>query len=91
VVPQAQQFERIFLDALEEEILTAEKIAKMRKLFEVYLDLCVHQNLLDEDDRALYSEMVPLFPPSYVSYDDNAGSGREMIEKLAQMEGFLKR
>jgi hypothetical protein len=91
VVPQAKQFERIFLDALEEEILTGEKIAKMRKLFEVYLDLCVHQNLLDEDDRALYSEMVPLFPPSYVSYDENAGSGREMIENLAKMEGFLKR
>lgn len=56
-------------------------------LFGSYLDLCVEQALLDDDDRTVFAEMVPLYPPTYVSYDVESTT---TIEALALSAGFVR-
>jgi inosine/xanthosine triphosphate pyrophosphatase family protein len=54
---------------LDKNSLSFRDIQNVRGLYEQYLDILFDKGLVSKDDKLLYSEIFPIFKPSFANYD----------------------
>jgi len=90
--PDSAYCESLLIDELKD--LKGEwdfdRIARWRQIFEAHLKKLSLQKYLTENDRKVYKELTPFYPPTYVQYDAAKVSEEQFRETVHEIMDFQK-
>lgn len=77
-------FDTILRELKTKEVLNKNDMQIIRDYYNFFVDFLANLKLITEDDRVVYKQIHPIFPPFFVSYDSDA-PGHESVEEAAKI------
>jgi len=93
-VPESEEYARRIvgllcerLEAAGDEAVGDEEVAAVRRTYREYLGTLAERNLITPDDVANFSEICPLFGPSFAFYDESKAFYQQLEEVQREILG----
>ena len=91
-IPESAKYRERILHYLKANIetLTQDKIDLVRNHFSQFVDILADRNAITEEERNIYKEIFPLFPPFYINYDKSKDSYESIATVSSRILGTSK-